>query len=140
MQNTSSGSSSQQINEASLRAWENAVLSIHSRFLSSSRYNSMPHSHKFRMAIFFNMRGGTQEMSELYRLLSMLIDDETELWIMLDKLGKYFTTRRNWNDSLHIRMVTRSANRYLNDHKSSKGLQLLAMISSHEFTHAYKRI
>jgi len=140
MQNTSSGTSSQEINEQSSKAWEDAVLKMHSRFTSSSRYNCVPHSHKFRSHLFYNMRGGTQEVSELYRLLSALIEEETELWLMLDKLGKYFTTRRNWNDSLHIRMVTRSANRYLNDHKSNKALQLLAMISSHEFTDAYKRI
>ena len=140
MQNTSSGSSSQEVNEHSAKAWEDAVLTIHARFLSSSRYNSEPHSHKFRMAIFHNMRGGTLEEMTLYRLLACVIHNETELWIMLDKLGKYFTTRRNWNDSLHIRMVTRSVNRYLNDHKSSKPLQLLAVISSHEFTNAYKRI
>ena len=89
---------------------------------------------------FQNMRGGAQEMSQLYRLLARVIETETELNELLDKLGKYFTERIKWDDILHARMVTRSANRYLNDYKSNKQLQLLAVISSHEFTNAYKRI
>ena len=138
MNNTSSGHSSQ--DNISSEAWGNAVLAIHAKFIASSRYESEPHSHKFRVALFNNMRGGTLEEMTLYRLLASLVHSESELWVMLDKLGKYFTGRRNWNDTLHIRKVKRSANRYLNDRKSSKPLQLLAVISSHEFTNAYKEL
>ena len=57
-----------------------------------------------------------------------------ELFELLDKLGKHFSTRERWNIRQHRRMVVRSMNRWFNDHQANKKLQLLAIICSHEFT------
>jgi hypothetical protein len=76
----------------------------------------------------------------IYRLLKGTVTHEMELFELLDKLGKHFTTRERWNLRQHRRMVVRSMNRWFNDQTANKSLQLLAIVCSHEFTNTGRTV
>ena len=91
-------------------------------------------SSEFQSLLFNNYnRFGADESCALYTLLKKTVPRETELHTLLDKLGKWFLARDKWNQNQYRKMITRTGNRYFNDHKANKRLQLLALVACHEF-------
>ena len=115
--------------------WNNTVFLIHKRWLAGAAPKYTPHSTKFQQQLFEH---ATTDHRQLYDLLRTLLPTEEELTIHLDKLGKWFLRQDVWSEHKHRRMVTRSLNRYMNDSKSNKSLQLLAIVASYEYTNAWK--
>ena len=113
--------------------WVNTVGTIYKKWIEAEPYRHSMASQEFECKLFHEHN---RSPWELYSLLKRAIPLETELTELLDKLGKWFTSRERWSGRAYRKMVVRSTNRYFNDPRANRQLQLLAIVVTHEFNTA----